>query len=151
MILIIPTWGPTTLLEERSRSIHNLPYPSQREQLPDGALLPFSYSACVSDTSPVPADTVDTWHPSVAAALKDDSPSSSAACRRWFPVLKYLVTLSPFHPVPAVDGFQSTNILSHCHPFSKVSKKDFIFISGSLYHFRIYTYEKLWCKTPGDR
>ncbi len=58
------------------------------------------------------------------------SPSSSCACRRWFQVHKYL---------------------SHCHPFREVSKKDFIFILGSLYHFRIYTYEKLWSKTPRDR
>ncbi len=58
------------------------------------------------------------------------SPSSSCACRRWFQVHKYL---------------------SHCHPFREVSKKDFIFILGSLYHFRIYTYEKLCSKTPRDR
>jgi hypothetical protein len=66
------------------------------------------------------------------------SPSSSGACRRWFQVHKYLVTLS-------------VHKLSHCHPFREVSKKDFIFILGSLYHFRIYTYEKLWSKTPRNR
>jgi hypothetical protein len=135
MILIIPTWGPTTLLEERSRSINNLPYPSQREQLPDGALLPFSYSGlriCFRHES---GACWRGWHL---------TPECSSSSQRRFSVLRH-------HPVPAVDGFKFTNILSHCQPFREVSKKDFIFISGSLYHFRIYTYEKLWSKTPRDR
>jgi hypothetical protein len=135
MILIIPTWGPTTLLEKRSRSIHNLPYPSQREQLPDGALLPFSYSGLRMCFRHESGACWRGWHL---------TPECGSSSQRRFSVLRH-------HPVPAVDDFKSTNILSHCHPFPEVSKKDFIFLSGSLYHFRIYTYEKLWSKTPGDR
>jgi hypothetical protein len=150
MILIIPTWGPTTLLEERSRSIHNLPYPWQREQLPDGALLPFSYSGLRMCFRHESGACWLGWH------LTPECGSSSQ--RRFSVLIRCLPSMvSSTHischivTLSAVDGFKSTYILLHCQPFREVNKKDFIFISGSLYNFRIYTYEKLWSKAPGDR